>query len=56
MGQSSFFWYPRRFVLHHLLCPAPNDDDEQPLLKRLLKAADMKAAKRQRKGHVHPQP
>ncbi|KAJ2548811.1 hypothetical protein EV175_004683 [Coemansia sp. RSA 1933] len=32
-----------------------DDDDEQPLLKRLLKAADMKPAKRQHIGHAHAQ-
>ncbi|KAJ2544646.1 hypothetical protein EV175_005882 [Coemansia sp. RSA 1933] len=32
---------------------APKDDDEQLLLKRLLKAANMKPAKRQHIGHAH---
>ncbi|KAJ2554016.1 hypothetical protein EV175_002733 [Coemansia sp. RSA 1933] len=35
---------------------APKDDDKLLLLKRLLIAADMEAAKRQRIGHAHAQP
>ncbi|KAJ2525737.1 hypothetical protein EV175_007721 [Coemansia sp. RSA 1933] len=33
-----------------------DDDDDKPLLKRLLEAADIEAAKRQRKGQAQPQP
>ncbi|KAJ2535257.1 hypothetical protein EV175_006937, partial [Coemansia sp. RSA 1933] len=37
--------------------PAPKDNDnDELLLKRLLEAADIEAAKRQHKGQAQPQP
>ncbi|KAJ2538595.1 hypothetical protein EV175_006447, partial [Coemansia sp. RSA 1933] len=39
------------------MCSAPKDDDDnKPLLKRLLKATNIEAAKHQRKGQAQPQP